>query len=74
MLAPEQIDDLVVDDLDEHLSGRDRLEDGLADGLLADAIEEGAHHRERDVRIEQRETDLAEALLDVGFGELALPA
>ena len=35
-------DQFVMDDLDHHLAGRDRLDDGGADGLLAHAVDEAA--------------------------------
>ena len=40
--AAEQLDQLVVDDLDDLLARRQRLEHVLPDRLLADAIDEGA--------------------------------
>ena len=45
-----------------------------ADGLLLDPLEELAGEREIDVRFEQDAADLAQAVLDVGFGEDAAPA
>ena len=73
-------DELVVGDLGELVAGGDlhRLAAGagrldaydLADGLLLDPGEEGLHHAELDVGLEQREAHLAQRHLHVGFGQL----
>ena len=54
-----------MDDLDHHLAGPDRLDDGGANRLGARAIDERAHDLERDVRLEQRAPDLAHRGVDV---------
>ena len=66
--------ELVVDDLDELLAGRDRPELRDADGLLLDALEELARQLEVDVGLEQDAAHLAQPFLDVGFGEDAAAA
>ena len=73
-------DELVVADLDEDLARRDlqRLAllalrarpDDLAERLLLHASEEGLDDAELDVRLEQREPDLAERGLDVLLRQL----
>ena len=63
---------LVVDDLDHLLAGRDRLGHRLAAGLLLDALDEVAGDRQRDVGLEQRDADLAQRGGDVLVGERAL--
>ena len=67
----EERDELVVDDLDDLLAGGQRLQDVLADGLLADARDEVLDDLEVDVGLEQGETDLAHGGIHVG---LAHPA
>ena len=61
----EHLDQLVVDDLDDLLAGRDRLDDLRADGAVAHLVGEGAHHLEGDVGLEQRAADLAQRRVDV---------
>jgi hypothetical protein len=43
------------------------LQDLLAERLLLDGGDELAHHRQRNVRLQQRNADLAQHLLGVGF-------
>ena len=64
---PSVCDQLVMDDLDHHLAGRDRLDDGGADRLLADVFGKTSDHVERDVGLEQRAAHLAHRGIDVGF-------
>ena len=61
--------ELVVDDLDELLAGRDGAELRDADRFLFDALEELARELEVDVGLEEHAADLAQPLFDVGFGE-----
>ena len=67
--AAERLDERVVDDLDNHLAGLDRLDDGGAHGSRARAVDEGAHDVERDVGFEQRPAHLAHRGVDVLLGE-----
>ena len=69
-----QLRQLVVDDLHDLLAGRQALEDLLAERPLADGGDEVAHDREVDVRLEQREADLAHRTRDRLLVELALLA
>ena len=62
-------DQFVMDDLDHHLAGRDRLDDGGADRLLADAVDEASDDLERNVGFQQRAAHLAHRGVDVGFGQ-----
>ena len=71
--AAERGDQFVMDDLDHHLAGRDRLDDGGADRLLADAIGEASDHVERDVGFQQRAAHLAHRGIDIGFRQRAAP-
>ena len=65
----ERLDQRIVDDLDHHLAGLDRLDDGSADRLGARAVDERAHDLERDVGLEQRAAHLAHRGVDVLLGE-----
>src|SRR6185437_8501556 len=47
--------------------GGDRLDDGGADRLFADAVDEASDNVERDVGLEQRAAHLAHRGIDVGF-------
>ena len=67
--AAEGLDQRIVDDLDHHLAGLDRLHDRRAHGLRARAVDERAHDLERDVGLEQRAPDLAHRHVDVLLGE-----
>ena len=69
----QRLDQHVIDDLDDHLAGRDRLDDAGADRAVAHLVGEGAHHVERDVGLEQRAAHFAQRLVDVGLGERAAP-
>ena len=64
MSAPEQVGQLVVDDLDDLLAGREALQHLLAERTLAHALDEGADDLEVDVGLEQREADLAHRARD----------
>ena len=50
--------ELLVDDLDDHLSGDETFQDLLAERTFAHAIHEGAYDLEVDVGLEKRELDL----------------
>ena len=63
---------LLVDDLDDLLAGVDALEDLRADGALPDARHEVLDDLVVDVRLEQREADLAHRGVDVGLGDPAV--
>ena len=63
---------LVVDDLDDDLAGVDALEHVLADGALLDTRHEVLDDLVVDVRLEQREADLAHGGVDVGLGDPAV--
>ena len=70
-LGAEHLDQLVMDDLDDHLAGLDRLEDLGADGLFAHLVGEGAHDFERHVGLEQRAANLAQRRRDIGLRQRA---
>ena len=65
---------LFVDDLDDHLRGREALEHVSADAALGGLFDEVLDDLVIDVGLEQRQTDLAHGFLDVGLGQAALAA
>ena len=72
--AAEQLDQLVAHDLDDLLPRRQRLEDVLADGLLADALDEALDDLEVDVGFEEGHAHLAEGLVDILLRQPAVAA
>ena len=60
-----------MDDLDDHLAGGDRLDDGSADRLLTDAVGKISDNLERDVGFQQRAAHLAHRGIDIGFRQRA---
>ena len=67
-------DQLLVDDLDDLLGRVERLGDLGAARPLLEVGDERLDHGQRDVRLQQREPDLARGGVDVGVGEPALAA
>ena len=65
----ERLDQHIVDDLDDHLTGRDRLDHIRADGAAAHLVDEGTHDIEGDVRLQQGAPDLAERHVDVRLAQ-----
>ena len=74
LAAAEHLDEVVVDDLDDHLARRDRAQHLLPDRLLAHPADEIAHDRQRDIGFEQRDADLAQRRADIVLGQRAAPA
>ena len=70
----EQRDQLVADDLDDLLGGRERGKHFGADGFLADVLDELVDDVEVDVGFKQGHADFAQRFGDVFFGERALAA
>ena len=67
-------DELVADDFDDLLGGREGGGDFGAEGLGANFFDEVAGDVEVDVGLEEGEADLAEGVVDVLVGEGALAA
>jgi hypothetical protein len=65
----QRLDELVVHDLDDHLAGRDGLDDGDADRALAHLVDEGAGYIERDVGLDEGAAHLAQRGVDISLGE-----
>jgi hypothetical protein len=65
---------LIVHGLDDVLARRQALCHVLAAHTLAHRVEERAHHRQLDVRFQQRRTDLGEGLFEIGVTEASARA
>ena len=72
--AAQELDQLIPHHLDDLLPRREGPEDFLADGLLPDAVDEALDDLEVDVRLEQRDADLAKRLDDVLLGKATITA
>jgi hypothetical protein len=70
-LAAEDADELLVDDFHDLLGRVQRAGDLRALGALLDVGDERADHRKRDVRLQQRDPDLARGGVHVGVGQPA---
>ena len=66
--------ELAVDDADQRLARRERAHHLGAERLVLDAGDEVAHHRQRDVGLEQGHAHFAQHVLDVVFGDAGLAA
>ena len=71
---PSSVDQLVADDLDDLLGGRERGKHFSADGFGADVLDEVVDDVEVDVGFEQGDADFAQGFGDVFFSERALAA
>ncbi len=71
-VAAEEFDQLVADDLDDLLGGRERGKHLGANGFGADVLDEFVDDVEIDVGIEHGDADLFEGLIHVFFRESAL--
>jgi hypothetical protein len=69
----QRFDQLVVNDLDDHLAGRDRLDHLDADGAFLYLIDKGVHDVERHVGLQQHAPHLAQRGIDVGLLQSAAP-
>ena len=70
--AAHQSGQLLVDDLDDLLSGIECFHDLGTNGTLGHGIDKGLDHLEVNVRLEQRKLDLAHTGLDVRLGQFPL--
>ena len=73
-ISAEQGDELVANDFDHLLGGRERGEDFSADGFLADVLKKVGDDLEVDVGLKQGDANFAQSLGDVLFSERALAA
>ena len=74
VVAAHELGELLVDDLDDHLGGVQAFEHVVADAALGHALDKFLDDLVADVRLQQRQADLAHGLLDVGLGQAALAA
>ena len=72
--AAQHLDQVIVDDLDDHLARRDRADDVGADRLGPHPVDELADDRQGHVGFEQGGADLAQGRIDIGLGERTAPA
>ena len=70
----EDVDQLVANDLDHLLGGRERGHHFLAQRLLADVVDQFLDDLEVDVGFEQRHANFFQRFADVLFGKRALSA
>ena len=70
-VATEHRDQLVVDDLDERLARIEAAGHLLAEGSVADSVDQSFGHRQRDVGLEQRHPNRPDGIADVLFGDPA---
>ena len=73
-VAAEDLDQLVADDFDDLLGGRERHEHLFAHGLLLDIFDELFDNAEVDVGLEQGDADFAQGRVHVFGGEFAFAA
>ena len=66
----EGVDQLFVNDLDDHLPRREARSDVFTHRSLTHSADEALDHTEVDVGFEQRKTDLSHRVVDIGLGEL----
>jgi hypothetical protein len=69
-VGAEHVDQLVMDDLDDHLS-LDRLQHRGINGLLTHLVGEGTHHFQRHVGLEQRAAHFAQCGRDIRLRQRA---
>ena len=70
----EDVDQLIANDLDHLLGGRQRGQHLLADSLLADVFDQLFDDFEVDIGFQQRHANFLERFADVLFGQRALPS
>ena len=73
VLAAQRLDERVMHDLDDLLTGGDRSGDRLTGGLFLDPLDEVAGDGQRDVRLQKRDAHLAQRGPHVVLGERPLP-
>ena len=65
MATAEHLDQLIMDDLDDHLPRRDAFDDLLTHGAFLHRVDEVAHDRQRHIGLEQCDTHLAHRGRDI---------
>jgi hypothetical protein len=74
LVATEDVDQLVLDDLDDLLCRRECGEDFLAERFYLDVLDQLLNNAEVDVGLKQRHADLAQGGLHIRGGQLAFAA
>ena len=69
-----ELDELLMDDLDDLLTGHQTLEDLRSDSPLGDGFHKIPHDLEVDIRFEKCEFDLPHSLTHIRFCQLAFAA
>ena len=69
-----ELDQLIIDNLNQHLSGRQTLGHCLAERLFADILNKLTHHRQRHIRFQQRHAHGAQGVLNIVFAQTTLTA
>ena len=72
-LATKHLNQLVVDNGEHLLRRREAAQHIRANGPGLDTLNELPHQLQADIRLQHRQPHLAHGLLDIGFGQLALP-
>ena len=67
----EHLDKLVMHDLDDHLAGFDRLQDGCTNSFFTHPVGEGTHDFQCNVRFQKRTANLAQGGGNIGFRQRA---
>ena len=73
VLGAQQFDQVVVHDFDNHLTGRDGIQDRLADRLLLHGRHERLHDRQRNVGLQQGDAHVAQCAVHIAFPQGAAP-
>src|SRR5690606_15409471 len=74
ILAAQHLDQFVVDDLDDLLTGSDRAQNLLTNGLFGYAGDEITRHRKSNVRFQKSDAHFAHRFANVCFVQRAAPA
>ena len=69
ILSAKHRNQFVIDDLDHLLAWSHRFQDALADGLLGYPVDEVARHRQRDIRLQQRDPHFAHRIAHILFAQ-----
>jgi hypothetical protein len=70
----EKVDQFIVDDLDDLLTGLNALDDLLAEGLDFDLLDKIPGDLEIDIRVQERHADIAEGIRYIGLRDFAQSA
>ena len=74
VIAPHDLHQLLMDQLDELLIRADPAHHLSTDGFVADLSHELFHHLQAYIRFKQRPTDVLQGAIDVGLADAVLAA